>query len=257
MKDVLDNPTLLWDLRGLSGNPNITMKDVLDNPDKDWNWYHLSKNSNIKMKDIIDNHSLPWELEGLSENPNITMKFIKKNLITIDSSSKGMTLRKNKFNNYEHLETKFIFDKTTKKVIGKQLDDGTIIELTIEDIEVCKKYRFKYLIPVMITDKLIKKESIIKNDRMIYQWDWDSLSENPNITLKDVLDNPNLPWDFKMLSRNPNITMKFVMDNLDENWDWNSLSENKFKYDKNFQTIQLNKIRMNKIITEKILENEE
>lgn len=71
-----------------------------------------------------------------------------------EASSKGMTLRKNKFDNYEHSETKFIFDKTTKEVIGRQLDDGTVAELTVEDIEACKKHSFKYRMPATLTGEI-------------------------------------------------------------------------------------------------------
>ena len=36
-------------------------------------------------------------------------------------------------------------------------------------------------------------------------WDWDYISENPNITMKDILDNPDKPWDWDYISWNPNI----------------------------------------------------
>jgi hypothetical protein len=57
----------------------------------------------------------------------------------------GITLRKNKFGNYEHDETQFVFDKETKDVIGKQDINGEIIKLTIEDIDICKRMSFKFL----------------------------------------------------------------------------------------------------------------
>lgn len=87
-----------------------------------------------------------------TESKEVSIPVIKKIIET--SSSKGMTLRKNKFDNYEHSETKFIFDRTTKEVIGKQLDDGKVADLTIEDIEVCKKHSFKYRMPATLSGEL-------------------------------------------------------------------------------------------------------
>ena len=56
-------------------------------------------------------------------------------------------IRRNTFGNLEHSETGLIFDRVTETVIGKQQTDGKIKELTEEDIELCKKYKFKYTIP--------------------------------------------------------------------------------------------------------------
>ena len=53
-------------------------------------------------------------------------------------------ISKNKFGNYEHNETGFVFSKADKSVIGKQKDDGTIIKLTEVDIEQCNIYKFTY-----------------------------------------------------------------------------------------------------------------
>lgn len=53
-------------------------------------------------------------------------------------------IRRNKHGNYEHPESSFIFDKVSQLVIGKQEDDGSVSELTEDDIETCKKYKFHY-----------------------------------------------------------------------------------------------------------------
>jgi hypothetical protein len=56
-------------------------------------------------------------------------------------------IRRNKFNNYEHPETGFVFDTRNERVVGKQQDDGSVADLTDEDIEKCKKFKFVYDIP--------------------------------------------------------------------------------------------------------------
>ncbi len=56
-------------------------------------------------------------------------------------------LARNKFGNFEHTETKLVFDKDDKIVIGKQDPGGEILDLTDEDIEVCKQFKFNYRLP--------------------------------------------------------------------------------------------------------------
>ncbi len=50
-------------------------------------------------------------------------------------------ISRNAFGNYEHAETHLVFS-SDKKVVGRQLPDGTVAPLTEEDIEVCKEYKF-------------------------------------------------------------------------------------------------------------------
>lgn len=53
-------------------------------------------------------------------------------------------------------------------------------------------------------------------------WDWDKLSENPNISMEFILKLSNKPWNWNYVSKNPNLTMD-VIDNLDIsmfNIDW-------------------------------------
>ena len=55
-------------------------------------------------------------------------------------------IRRNNFGNFEHEETGFIFDDS-KKVYGVQLKDGNIRPINKEDIDLCNKYKFPYVIP--------------------------------------------------------------------------------------------------------------
>lgn len=65
----------------------------------------------------------------------------------INQTLPSILVKRNKFGNYEHLESHLILDKEDKVVIGKQLDDGTIADITDEDIEICKKYKFEHRLP--------------------------------------------------------------------------------------------------------------
>lgn len=62
-------------------------------------------------------------------------------------------IRRNQFGNFEHAETSFIFNNKTQKVIGKQNNDGTVDELTSEDINLCNKYKFSFDLPSNLDKK--------------------------------------------------------------------------------------------------------
>jgi hypothetical protein len=48
--------------------------------------------------------------------------------------------------------------------------------------------------------------------------------------MQDVLDHPNAPWDWDDISGNPNITMRNILDHFDKPWDWEYISDNKFNH---------------------------
>ena len=66
-------------------------------------------------------------------------------------------IKRNQFGNFEHFETGLVFSKLDKKVIGKQNEDGTITELTKNDIEICNKFKFKYTIPENLNNKDVEE----------------------------------------------------------------------------------------------------
>lgn len=68
-------------------------------------------------------------------------------LQTIQNKKEQVCIRRNLYNRYEHVETKLVFDDVSKKVIGKQEDNGTVSPLTEKDIETCQLYEFEYQIP--------------------------------------------------------------------------------------------------------------
>src|SRR5665811_1372669 len=57
-------------------------------------------------------------------------------------------------------------------------------------------------------------------------WDYRYLSKNPNITLEDVLKNPDLDWNYVGLSGNPNITLHDVLEHPELPWSYAMLSSN-------------------------------
>lgn len=65
----------------------------------------------------------------------------------------NILIRRNQFNNYEHPESGLVFNSKEKIVIGKQNDNGSIDDLTEEDIDTCNAFKFKYNIPVNLDHK--------------------------------------------------------------------------------------------------------
>jgi len=76
-------------------------------------------------------------------------------------------------------------------------------------------------------------------------WDYNELSQNPNITFEIIKNNQDKPWEYKLLSCNPNITWDIIKENPNIPWDYfnlifnpmtkakNDFINNKSKYLKN------------------------
>lgn len=69
-------------------------------------------------------------------------------LEAIKASSGSHIITKNKFGNYMHEQTGLVFKSAIDhKIIGRQGDDGSIIQLTSDDINICNQYKFDYILP--------------------------------------------------------------------------------------------------------------
>jgi hypothetical protein len=94
---------------------------------------------NVKM---VDN--------SLDENEKNVKVQTNKSKVVPDIFKKieksNFAIRRNDFGNYEHEETSFLFNDD-KRVYGVQLKDGNIRNINKEDIDICNKYKFPYIIP--------------------------------------------------------------------------------------------------------------
>lgn len=122
-----------------------------------------ANNELIKLLTIFPN--VNWKWDAISCNPNINMRYISKNI--------------NKFDN--------CWDK------------------------ICMNPN--------LTMKFIRKN--------INNIVWHYASKNSAITLQNIISNPDLPWDYEGLSNNPNMKLSYVLKHLDEDWNWYYLSRNK------------------------------
>lgn len=76
----------------------------------------------------------------------------------------------------------------------------------------------------MYKPKTLLEKLIIKYPSKLILWDWDKLSENPNISIEFIDNNMNLPWNFSCVSENPNLSFDFVKKNISQDWKWSRLS---------------------------------
>jgi hypothetical protein len=69
----------------------------------------------------------------------------------VKKPTETLRLKKNKQGNYEHADTGFVFDPSTKEVFGKQQGES-VIPLALADVETCKQLGFRYRIPETFQD---------------------------------------------------------------------------------------------------------
>lgn len=72
---------------------------------------------------------------------------------SLKDSAPVCTVTKNKHGNYEHDGTGFLFDRDTQKVYGKQKSDGSVAQLTVEEIETCRSMGFECVISPNLVSK--------------------------------------------------------------------------------------------------------
>lgn len=169
----LDANELLAEWEGKSSGKKTNMKPAkkslildLPNPDEDVDHDVLLKCKKPELQAMCRQKGIKCtgtkaQLVGylLGKEPVSAKKLAKKKVTPkkkvsatpvakkLTSDVKTFEIRRNQFGNHEHPDTSFIFNKKTKKVIGKQNDDGAIDDLSPEDIDVCNQYKFPYELP--------------------------------------------------------------------------------------------------------------
>jgi hypothetical protein len=94
----------------------------------------LEKNLSVKGT----KHDLAVRILGMQMRPSVAVEETDRPLILI---------RKNKHGRYVHDCTNLVFDKQSRKVIGKEDNHGHVLDLRRADIQVCRQYKFQYCLP--------------------------------------------------------------------------------------------------------------
>jgi len=83
---------------------------------------------------------------GIPQQPQIIKKLVEK--------IPKLEIKRNAAGYFVHAETSFVFDTKTQKVYGKLIGEDKIEELTAEDIDICNKYKFSYILPNNLDKKI-------------------------------------------------------------------------------------------------------
>ncbi len=119
----------------------------------------------------------------------------------------------------------FIKVEKSKEIISKLYVNPNITENFVK-----KYYNKNWDISYLFKNPNISFEFIKYFFNSSYKKNWDSISENPNITWDIVKTHPRGKWNYKKLSCNPYITWDIVKEDLSSSnpkpWDFSYLSKN-------------------------------
>ena len=128
-----------------------------------------------KKEELID-RILSFKVKPVVKKSS-TSSNAKTLLQSLNSPPPAIRIRRNTWGNYEHPEHHFVFDKVTEVVVGIQLDNGTVKDLDEESIELCNKYKYKYVLP----DNLDKNTKSMTDIKLNVDEDEDDIIEDDDI----------------------------------------------------------------------------
>ena len=168
-----DDLLSLWN-GGVCGNDGTIKQQLLDNVPKEL--AILTRNELVemcktkKLKHSGTKNELIQRIM-LSENEVKTQPLMtQQGFVNAAAAPKLITkpapvvLTKNKFGNFEDAETHFVFNEKTKKVYGKQNPDGSISSLTVEDINICNKFKLAFDVPTNLKQEENDKAELAELD---------------------------------------------------------------------------------------------
>ena len=145
---------------------------------------------------------------------NRTKRARRNNDVSLIPNFSNLALR----NQNEILNTKNNMKNNTKNNMKNNTKNITKDNIKINPIKQTRKTDtdlFKIIV-----------ETCRKSREPIYPYTCNFLiSQSHFITPKMITDNPTYEWDWEALSSNPNITETFVEKNINKHWDWYELAE--------------------------------
>ena len=127
-----------------------------------------------KKEELVD-RILSFKMKPI-QHKTTTSNSAKTLLQSLNTPPPAVRIRRNALN-YEHPEHHFVFDKVTEVVVGIQLDNGTVKDLDEESIELCNKYKYKYV----LHDNLDKNTKSINDIKLNVDEDEDDIIEDDDI----------------------------------------------------------------------------
>jgi YD repeat-containing protein len=181
--------------------------DHTHRPIKVYDWLSLSTKSSLRIEHVMNNLNLPWKWEHVILNKSISLDDILNNLYDENNEPTPFT---------------YLWYTITERVEDIEYPlthltdaNGNAYEWKWDALS----YKSSKL-PSITVDVLVQHKDL--------EWGWDSLSENPNITMDDIIRTlpHNLPWDWKSLSLHKQFTIEQLVEFQDQ-IDWTSMSLNK------------------------------
>ncbi len=135
-----------------------------------------------KVKTTGKKDDLVERLMNVDNSPAKQVPTKKQTILqSLNSTIPTISIRRNKHGNYEHPETHLVFDKINKVVFGMQNDNGTVDPLTDEHIDLCNKFKFKFILP----ENLNKSQATSVDTKKIVADEDDEDDEDDDDILED------------------------------------------------------------------------
>ena len=115
----------------------------------------LEKNLSVKGT----KHDMAVRLLGIQMGPSIAVEDVSQRPVIL--------IRKNQHGRYVHDPTRLVFDKLSRRVVGREGKNGDVHDLKRNDIQVCQQYKFQYTLPEYLDDPpypLEKKKTVVVVD---------------------------------------------------------------------------------------------
>lgn len=202
-----------WDMAGLSSHPLITLDYMLSRPNLMWNWQFAQMNPNIAPEYIVDHPEIfGTHYDMLALNINLTADFVL---------------------NHEEIDWDWLVLSSRPNIVDKEFLDNhpELFEFhsaisansnfTPEDI-VSTYNHFNHI--HLSYNPNITIKFVLDHPEIV--WDWMQLSANPGIFPKDIINHRELPWVLSEFTMNPNLTFDNININSGVPWNQNLVYAN-------------------------------
>lgn len=194
---LLELPDAPWDWNLVSSNPSVSFRFVKEHPAFPWNPKYISRNRGVSESDVRSNPEFRWDNEELCSNPNISLAYINEFVINPD---------------------------VVKRINWRAISANASVHMS--DIKSYPNHKWDH--QYLSANPNITSNFIL-NEGCDIDWYRPFVSANPGITerdiyrstLKDLFD-----WDYKSLSTNPNLPMLYVSKHPDAGWNYHEISCN-------------------------------
>ena len=222
--------------------------DLVNELNKEWDYEFLSENRNIYMEDIendkLNNNLEPFQKTSISNNQNVNIEFILKYPNTIedyknedDYKYHGSIYSNGLFWDWESLSNKLGFP-VVRKYPNLPWNYRLIDASTINDWEyvfenpiyhyvenICKYIPLKYILHFLQICPSYDVKMLSENSNLSVQFikqnpeiKWDFIILSKNLPLSEIQKDLSLPWNYESLSENETLTTEFILQHLDQDW---------------------------------------